>query len=146
MARCEAFAVAMGHVGSHHHLRFAHEIHHLRQNRILQLGAEEKISPFDVFHDGQSLNRLGLRQKLGQSLSLVLEAVIQAVDHVGNPHGAGFEKNRSKRRKAIQNAAANERRESHEHGKMERDDAGRINMTIEVVNGRTGPADMNRQR
>jgi hypothetical protein len=146
MARGETFPVAVGHVATHDDLRFAHEFHDLRQDVILQFRAEKEISPFDVLHDRLGLKRLRLREELGQSFSLVLKPVVQAVDHVGNPHGARFEKNRPELWKAIQNAAADERGKSHEHGKMKSDDAGRINMIVEVVNRRTGPADVNRDR
>src|SRR5215470_3704688 len=133
MTRSEAFAISMGHVGSHDDLFFSHKIHHLRQDRILQFRTEKKISPFDVLHHGQDLEGFSLTEELGECFSLVLKPVVQAVDHVGHPHGAGFEKNRPKLRKTIQNAAANERGESHEHWKVKGDNAGRINMSIEVI-------------
>ena len=72
--------------------------------------------------------------------------MIQAVDHVRDPHRSGFEKNRSQILKTIQHAAANERSESHEHGEMKGNHAGRVNVTVEIVDGRTGPADVNGQR
>src|SRR5262247_2270589 len=42
-----------------------------------------------------------LRQEVGQLFSLVLKSVVQAVDHVGDPHGACFEKYRPEFGKVI---------------------------------------------
>ena len=133
----------MRHIGSHHNLLLSYQIQHLRQDKILQLGAEEKIAALDVIHNRQPLEGLGLGQKLRKFFPLVLVAVIEPIDHVGDPHGAGFQENHFEIGKTVENAAADQRGKRHENGEMKCNYAGGIDMRIKIVDRWTGPTDVN---
>ncbi len=97
---------------------------------------------FDVIHRRKLLDRRGARHDVGKVFPRMLEAVMQALENEMDPQATRFEINHAQVGKAVEDAAAHHRHHPHEHRHQKRYHAGRIDMGVEIIQRRAGPADM----
>ena len=135
----------MGHVRAEDDPILADELQHLRQQRVLHLGAEEEVSPAHILRGRHGGPGRGLRNRFAESGGEA-EAVLQPVHEKVDPEAARFQKCYPEGREAVQHPAGDHRGEPHEQRHQERNDGAGVEVVVHVAQRRAGPTHVNGQR
>src|SRR5262249_57707832 len=81
----------------------------------------------------------------GQLIARAPEAMVHPLKDEVDPLTARFEKRCAQIRKAVQYAAADQSNHAHHYRDQKSDDSGWINVTVDIIQSRTTPTDMNGQ-